>query len=184
MGWSMRWATTLMGVHTIGKAHKENSGYNGSWVMPNSTGIFNNDYYRSMLHNGWGAQKVGPEKHQWHIISKDKPDGLDKVMMLNSDICLAYNDNKKSAACWRKSGFGLLRSTHYHCSKYQFSGRPDKGGRFLNAKNFVNKTCCAWFNSHAMNADGVGKHGMKTASLKEGQLYCGKPYKMPPKDNH
>ena len=94
-----------MGVHTIGKAHKENSGYNGSWVQPNSTGTFNNDYYRSMLMNGWGAVQVGPEKHQWDIISKHKPDGLDKMMMLDTDICLAYNDNKIHAECMRKYGF-------------------------------------------------------------------------------
>lgn len=55
--------TALMGVHTIGRAHKENSGYEGSWTRPNSTGVFNNDYYKEMLVNGWGPKQVSPGKN-------------------------------------------------------------------------------------------------------------------------
>lgn len=171
----MRWAwgatTTLMGVHTIGRAHPENSGYNGSWVMPNSTGTFNNDYYREMITQGWGAKKVGPGKHQWDIISKEKPDGLNQMMMLNTDMCLAYNDNKKSAECMRKIGFKRRRKGT-GCNKFQKAGRD----HFLNAANFVNKTCCAWFQSKTMKPGAKRSVKNGAAIINEGELFCGEPF--------
>ena len=45
--WSMgAWSdsATLMGVHTIGRAHLENSGYTGPWT--NNPGVFDNGYYK------------------------------------------------------------------------------------------------------------------------------------------
>jgi len=45
--------TAINGAHTIGRARKENSGYEGSWTPIESSGIFNNDYYHSVLARGW-----------------------------------------------------------------------------------------------------------------------------------
>jgi len=63
----------LLGAHTLGSAHKENSGYEGSWSAPGSEAKFDNDYYRQMLTRGWGAQKTEatadkPERNSWKII--------------------------------------------------------------------------------------------------------------------
>jgi len=52
-GWSLTMA--ISGVHTLGKASKENSGYSGHWSDAKNQGIFNNDYYRSLLLKGWGT---------------------------------------------------------------------------------------------------------------------------------
>ena len=61
-----------MGVHTIGRAKKENSGYEGAWT--NTPGTFDNNYYKSQLVNGWKPVNVGPGKNQWNLAQKDKPE--------------------------------------------------------------------------------------------------------------
>ena len=43
--WSWLHSTALMGVHTIGRAHLENSGYTGPWTR--SPGVFDNAYFKS-----------------------------------------------------------------------------------------------------------------------------------------
>ena len=52
------WALTLAinGVHTIGRANPENSGFDGYWSTSEQQGIFNNDYYASLLLKGWGPE--------------------------------------------------------------------------------------------------------------------------------
>lgn len=54
--WNM--LAALSGVHTIGKAKPENSGYDGGWSDAANQGIFNNDYYKSMLSKGWGPKRA------------------------------------------------------------------------------------------------------------------------------
>jgi len=85
-----RLTTAIMGVHTIGSAKVENSGYKGSWSK--SDGTFNNDYYLQMLTRGWGPDRSvegNDEINQWKIVDS----GVKGLMMLNSDICLAFNYN-------------------------------------------------------------------------------------------
>lgn len=50
-----RWFLTaaISGAHTLGRAHIDNSGYVGWWSDPENSGIFNNDYYKSILQKGW-----------------------------------------------------------------------------------------------------------------------------------
>lgn len=88
---------TLMGVHSVGRARKENSGYEGPWTS--TPGVFDNSYYSSQLLNGWEPVKVGPGKHQWNVSNAVKPE---KLMMLNTDICLGWNLNKPLQACTAK----------------------------------------------------------------------------------
>lgn len=57
-----RWYLTaaISGAHTLGRAHIDNSGYVGWWSDPDNSGIFNNDYYKSILQKGWmPALKIG-----------------------------------------------------------------------------------------------------------------------------
>ena len=44
----------MSGVHTLGGAHLERSGFVGSQTDYKSKGIFNNDYYKNLLLYGWG----------------------------------------------------------------------------------------------------------------------------------
>jgi hypothetical protein len=84
--------TAILGAHTLGSAKLENSGYEGSWS--DTPGVFNHDYYRQMLTRGWGPDRAvdgNEERNQWKIIDSDPTDGL----MLNSDMCLAYDNNAK-----------------------------------------------------------------------------------------
>jgi hypothetical protein len=103
-------AATLMGTHTLGRAASANSGYNGWWSDPSNQGVFNNDYYKSLIGKGWAkaTTHVGPggtvAKTQWNWIGKDSQtfgEGTDEtpVMMLTSDMCL-WNDmgNAQSGA--------------------------------------------------------------------------------------
>lgn len=46
----------ISGAHSVGGAHKEFSGYNGHWSDVENQGIFNNDYYRSLMLKGWGPE--------------------------------------------------------------------------------------------------------------------------------
>lgn len=51
---SWRSATALMGVHSIGRARPENSGYDGTWSENlKGEGTFDNKYYMHLLDRGW-----------------------------------------------------------------------------------------------------------------------------------
>lgn len=81
-----------MGAHTLGRAQKENSGYEGTWSGKESEGVFDNDYYRQMLTRGWGPDRAvggNTDRNQWKTVDSGPAGGL----MLNSDLCLAYDNN-------------------------------------------------------------------------------------------
>ena len=40
-----------MGVHSVGRCRKENSGYEGPWTA--TPKVFDNAYYAAQLLNGW-----------------------------------------------------------------------------------------------------------------------------------
>jgi hypothetical protein len=92
-------AAALMGVHTLGRADVENSGYNGWWSDAENSRRFNNNYYVSMLAKGWIPERAingTSSKNQW--MRSDT--GLDSSvegheMMLNTDICLAFRDDRR-----------------------------------------------------------------------------------------
>ena len=93
-GWELTMA--LMGVHSIGKASKDNSGYEGSWSSSENQGVFNNDYYRSLLFKGWGtdlAVNGKVDKNQWKRVDQGFGNSH-REMMLNSDLCVIYDQNK------------------------------------------------------------------------------------------
>jgi len=52
--------TAISGAHTIGRTHKENSGYDGTWTNIESMGIFNNDYYHGIIGDGWRPDPNAP----------------------------------------------------------------------------------------------------------------------------
>lgn len=93
----LTWSETaaLMGVHTLGRALPDNSGYNGFWSDSKNSRRFNNDYYNSLLDKGWRPERVNgnPQKNQWFRADMGRDDRtLGKEMMLNTDLCLAYKN--------------------------------------------------------------------------------------------
>jgi len=87
-------SAALMGVHSIGRARAENSGYEGFWSDPENSRLFNNNYFVSMLAKGWGPVEMSEFKHQWNRIDRGTV-GTEghREMMLNSDLCLLYNED-------------------------------------------------------------------------------------------
>jgi len=114
-------ATALMGVHTLGRAMASNSGFDGWWVHGKGNRhegkVFDHTYYVNLLGAGWvPAQVNGSSKHQW--VRSDSGSKLE--MMLNTDMCLAWNTNSGCKAeedkdcCLWASG--------------KFKGMPGPGG--------------------------------------------------------
>lgn len=100
----------ILGAHTLGSAKAENSGYEGTWSE--TPGAFNNDYFRQMITRGWGPDRAvngNEERNQWKIVDSDPTDGL----MLNSDLCLAYDNNAKHQTCMAENNFNNRRCKNY-----------------------------------------------------------------------
>merc|ERR1719262_1608611 len=124
---SMTWRETaaLMGVHSLGKASLQNSGYSGWWTDEANVAAFNNNYYISIVNKGWGPAEVpGSGKSQW--VRKgtiaDDPNGLHPEMMLNTDLCIAYKDAlAESSNCCAWERFSTLQSLNISDT---FEGSP------------------------------------------------------------
>lgn len=116
-GWGCRWALTaaISGAHTLGSAKLANSGYEGPWSDAANQGIFNNNYYHALLGHGWGPQRQigGKDKNNWKRIDIMKP-GEPQEMMLNTDMCLAYQFNKDHAECMKKN-----KRNNRNCNKLE-----------------------------------------------------------------
>eukprot|EP00448_Togula_jolla_P033807 CAMPEP_0170645176 /NCGR_PEP_ID=MMETSP0224-20130122/42921_1 /TAXON_ID=285029 /ORGANISM="Togula jolla, Strain CCCM 725" /LENGTH=588 /DNA_ID=CAMNT_0010976337 /DNA_START=44 /DNA_END=1810 /DNA_ORIENTATION=- len=91
-------AAALMGVHSLGRAVPENSGYDGWWSDPENSRYFNNNYFVSLLANGWMPERNlygNPHKNQWtnaNLLFNQTEGG--KQMMLDTDLCLAFSTGK------------------------------------------------------------------------------------------
>jgi catalase (peroxidase I) len=100
----------LMAPHSIGRTHKENSGYEGQWQDDENLMKFNENYFVSIGSKGWRpVRKVGGrwDRNFWMRADakarpgrgliwdpKDAKKGFNE-MMLNTDLCLFYTSNTK-----------------------------------------------------------------------------------------
>merc|ERR1740121_1624290 len=101
LGLSWGESAALMGVHTLGRTHRENSGYHGWWSDPQNSRKFNNNYYISLLSKAWGATRVdGSDKHQYDRVDLGGAGhaSAGNEMMLNTDMCLAFGDTPAAEA--------------------------------------------------------------------------------------
>jgi hypothetical protein len=95
LGLTWKQAAALMGGHTIGGMQPGRSGYTGRWTSANSSRLFNNDYYVSMVLSGWGPIRhiEGQQyKNQWTRVDigvNEFARGLET--MLDTDMCLYYS---------------------------------------------------------------------------------------------
>ena len=98
-----RETVALLGAHTLGRAHIENSGFEGRWVRSTETAgvnpasVLDNEYYKEIL-LPWRQVDItfnGETKAQWQdpgttpndILSRLNPNQL--PMLFNSDFCLS-----------------------------------------------------------------------------------------------
>ena len=144
-GKACKWGLTaaISGAHTIGSAKLENSGYEGHWSDPKNSAIFNNNYYKAILGHGWGPNRAidgNADKNNWKRVDvqmKKEP----FEMMLNTDMCLAYQFNQKHIDCMKETN-----RNRRACAKFE------KKGVFLNAKK---DNCCAWTNQNVLFKRGI-----------------------------
>jgi hypothetical protein len=92
----MTWVdiVALMGAHTLGHCDRVHSGHQGTWVHSNSEAtIFDKKYYEQIFMNNWRVEGQGT--------TQDWTTGLvpDNRVMLNTDICLAYNIDSNMPCC-------------------------------------------------------------------------------------
>lgn len=133
----------MMGVHTIGRANPKNSGYEGPWSE--NPGVFDNNYYRTQLVNGWVPKNVNPGKNQWGLAHP--LEGKEDLMMLNTDMCLGWNHNKAAEECVIKQKYS--KWSQVKCANTQILGK----GHFINAAEVLKskeKTCCSFFMPNPM----------------------------------
>jgi len=78
MGFSDQEMVALLGAHSLGRCHRDRSGYEGPWTRSPVT--FSNEYFRLMLEEQWAPRKWdGP--HQYANPAGD-------LMMLPADLAL------------------------------------------------------------------------------------------------
>ena len=81
----------LIGAHVLGKATKENSGYEGRWVSENDK--FTNAYFVDLVHKPWIQQTETVEgfgkRTTWQLF-EDGNMALEEEIMLQTDVDLAY----------------------------------------------------------------------------------------------
>lgn len=90
-GFTANETVALMGVHTLGKASRNNSGFMGKWVE-NEELMFSNSYYKLLKDAMWFQVNLTPDKEahfQWNAPRKG--------FMLNSDMAI-YKDMKLNDA--------------------------------------------------------------------------------------
>lgn len=93
-----------------------------------------------MITRGWGPDRAvngNPARNQWKVVDNGPAGG----MMLNSDLCLAYDNNSEHQKCMEENNFNNRK-----CKKLQNKGKP------INA---LETQCCAWTHKGALFNKGV-----------------------------
>jgi len=125
MGLTWKEAAALMGVHTLGRAKIENSGYEGWWSDAEASRTFNNNYFVALFNKGWcpelnvnncsrreARRGTCTPKNQWQICHIDKDSAhWSHQMMLDTDMCLHFRDVNG----------GLLQAANDPCCAWQAS---------------------------------------------------------------
>jgi len=88
MGFNDREIVALLGAHTVGRCHKDRSGYDGPWTLTPTR--FSNQFFVQLLNNKWTKRKWdGPEQYS-------DPSG--NLMMLPADLAL-LSDPEMAKLC-------------------------------------------------------------------------------------
>jgi hypothetical protein len=98
-GLSENQVAAVMGAHTLGAAHRNESGFDGKWVVGGATS-FDNRYYQLMLDDSRKTLWTNADKatafqnltdRRWQYDGTDPQTNAKKGFMLNSDFAIFYN---------------------------------------------------------------------------------------------
>jgi len=117
----LTWRETaaLMGVHTLGRARPNNSGFSGWWSDAENNRKFNNDYFKSLINKGWMTEQLPTGNWQWKRTDSGLPRGHHE-MMLDTDMCLAY------AGTTKRKGSEDIKASVHDCCAWRTVGGDDK----------------------------------------------------------
>jgi len=133
MGLTPEMAAALMGVHTLGRALPENSGYDGFWVSQQHAKTFSHHYYKAIIAVGWKPARTIKGKMQWNRADVDPDHHLHAEMMLNTDMCLAYqsgntkpytrseDDNHTGCCLWMDEARSTMSGVSCFCQGQDIS---------------------------------------------------------------
>lgn len=77
----------LLGGHSLGRCHKERSGYDGPWQEAPT--FFSNEYYKAITTREWVKRELSDGLWQW--VDKANPD----IMMLPIEISMVKDEKFK-----------------------------------------------------------------------------------------
>ena len=102
MGFDDAQIVALCGAHSLGRCHKDRSGFDGPWTYTPTR--FTNQFFKLLKNETWTERKWdGPKQYQ-------NPDG--DLMMLPSDIALFAGISTCNCNCHSTTAFG--------CSSFAF----------------------------------------------------------------
>ncbi|KAF6039354.1 APX2 [Bugula neritina] len=89
-GLSSQFCVALLGAHTLGRARKEASGFEGAWVPESGEFLLNNAFYVELVIGPWvqvdkkPSSTLGEQRWQFEKSVAGEPN----ILMLNVDMCL------------------------------------------------------------------------------------------------
>lgn len=94
MGLTPSDAAVLMGAHTLGRAEKKNSGFEGPWTLGTSPQLMDTGYYINLLTTVWVKESADPAtgKTPWRFQTPTQ------AMFLNTDLALIVT-NPEDPVC-------------------------------------------------------------------------------------
>jgi len=142
----LNWRETaaLMGVHTLGRARENNSGFSGWWSDAENNRLFNNNYFKSLINKGWMTEQRQSGNWQWKRTDDGLPQGHHE-MMLDTDMCLAYAGTTNL-----EGSKDIKASVHQHCCAWRLVDENDKidasnlfcGFDHTSSENIERMWCC------------------------------------------
>jgi len=150
MGLDTASKTAIMGLHGIGRARVNNSGYDGWFVDAQKARQLGTHYYAAMVGQGFVAEvKVAsnPGKNQWirADVGRGRDRALGKNMMLNTDLCLLHGQNN--------AGSKVLNAT----SDAPCCAWAMPNDQIPNLKQLDGRYCGSKSRSNIMTIDGFGQ---------------------------
>lgn len=133
MGFTKSEVVALMGAHTIGRAHKNASGFNMAWDSTPTR--FDNKYYQGLLKEEWARAVVKQSGKKFWVdpINRNKITKKEN-MMLNTDMVLAWDIGSNNASTIEDAKNSCQVQWHAHLKLFLDKKAPWKAIAPLGSK--------------------------------------------------